>query len=320
MGGNYGRRNQDGGYQKSELAGGLAEHLLGLALEKRKLAADHIKHVYENVPQQYHKHIRLLSQKEKLWDKEFFLTDEQRKRGLQSYNGKTFVETYRPYVDVEGRIMEMIDIHNQQGRGYKLDTYAEQIGNHWVIECVFEGLNRKGQEVKTRDRAVIGFGGTGVDATNPIENATTSAVGRALAQAGYGCIGSGLTSFEDMFIGLSRQKALEELNEANRQSGERMSGASGRNEAGTSRTFGNGTGGQNDQTRTAQDDPVKAKNMLVRSLIDLTRGYEQGQLKNRISQLLKISFNGKFNSLDVGQLRLVEAHLKAELEHNQRVS
>ncbi|WP_059040647.1 hypothetical protein [Paenibacillus rubinfantis] len=321
MGGNYGRRqhhqNGDGGYQRTELAGGLAEHILGLALEKRKLAADHIKHVYDTVPQQYHKHIRLLSQKEKLWDKEFFLTDEQRKRGLQSYNGKTFVETYRPYVDVEGRITEMIDVHNEQGRGYKLDTYADQIGNFWVIECVFEGLNRRGQEVKTRDRAVIGFGGTGVDATNPIENATTSAVGRALAQAGYGCIGSGLTSFEDIFIGLSRQKALEELNAANRQSGER---SSGRNDGGNSRGASGGTQPGQPQNRNEQDDPANAKNLLVRNLIDLTKGFDQVYLKNRVSQLLKITFNGKFNSLDVGQLRLVEAHLKAELENNQRVS
>jgi hypothetical protein len=126
-----------------------------------------------------------------------------------------------------------------------------------------------------------------------------------------------------MFIGLSRQKALEELSEANRQSGERKSGASGANEGGTPRASSNGTGAQNgqDQSRTTvQDDPVKTKNMLVRSLIDLTRGYEQGYLKNRVSQLLKISFNGRFNSLDVDQLRLVEAHLKAELEQKQQVS
>ncbi|MCT1403111.1 hypothetical protein M4D81_29380 [Paenibacillus sp. p3-SID867] len=311
MAGNHGSRQHDGSEsQKKELSGGLADHLLGIALEKRKLAKDHIQQVYDSVPAKYHKHIRILSQKEKIWDKEFFLTDEQRRRGLHSYHSKTFVETFRPYVDVEGRITEMIDVHQEHDSGYTLETYADQIGTHWVIECVFDGLNKKGQQVKTRDRAVIGFGGTGVDATNPIENATTSAVGRSLAQAGYGCIGSGLTSFEDMFIDISRQKALEDLNN------ERKSRVMNQNDRGDVQDLDRDFSSTTKQT-SEPDDPVKMKNSLINQLINLTKGFDQTYVKNRIPQLLKVTFNGRFNSLEVGQLRLVEMYFKQEIEDQQ---
>lgn len=313
--GNY-RNNYQDGPAKRLLDGPLAERLVKQAVEERQRAMEHIEDVYKTVPELYHKHIRLLSQKQKLYDAEFELTNEQRSKGIQSYKGKTFVEIFRPYFDVEGRIQEMIDVHAEQGTGYRLDTYAEQIGSAWVIECVFEGLNKKGQPVKTRDRAVIAFGGSGVDSTNPIENATTSAVGRSLAQAGFGIVGSGLSTVEDIAIAYTRQKALEALkNGCSDASGDDGEGvpASGQN--------GSGQGRTEHQTRSSnsqrQEDPAKLKNELVKRLIDMTKGMNPSQLKNKVSMWLKITWNGKFNSLDVGQLRLIEKHLKAERQKQE---
>ncbi|AGA60117.1 hypothetical protein Theco_4121 (plasmid) [Thermobacillus composti KWC4] len=317
--GGYRNNNYQDGAPRRQLDGPLAERLMKQALEERQRAIEHIEDVYKTVPDQYHKHIRLLSQKQKLYDAEFELTNEQRSKGLQSYKGKTFVEIFRPYFDVEGRITEMIDVHEKHGSGYRLDTYAEQIGPSWVIECVFEGLNKKGQPVKTRDRAVIAFGGSGVDSTNPIENATTSAIGRALAQAGFGIVGSGLSTVEDIAIAYTRQKALEAMKNGSVDQddadnvGEGAQRSVGGHQTGRTRSDNESrSGGQQ-----RQDDPARLKNDLVRRLIDMTKGMNPAQLKNRVSMWLKITWNGKFNSLEVGQLRLIEEHLKAERQKQE---
>ncbi|MFD2614653.1 hypothetical protein [Paenibacillus gansuensis] len=366
-----GNRNYD---QNPYLAGEEGQRLVETAKEKKKHAHDAILKVYELVPPEFHKHIRLLSQKEKLIDKQFTLTEEHKGFGLQSYYGKTYVETFKPYFDVEGRIEQMIAVHKEHSAKYTLDTYPEQINDSWVITCEFEGLNKLGQPFKTKERAIIGFGGSGVDASNPIENASTSAVGRALSHGGYGNIGSGLSSFEDIYIAMSRQKALEKLQNERKPSGsvgsESVKGNSdsqGRGEQASGQTGGQGVhgrGGQqmqgrsqssqgsghtpsagnrsqtqqqhsqsqsgrsNDQpnagngqrqdnSKQEEQDLHKNKTVLVGRLMKMSEGWPQADLKAKVSQWLNFNWNGRFNALDAGQLRLVEEHMKEEIRNSQ---
>lgn len=344
------------------LAGEERERLLKVALDKRLLAHDHIEAVYLAVSSVYHKHIRLLSTKEKIFDKQFSLDAECRKCGLHSYYGKTYVETFRPYVDVEGRITQMIDVHKEHGATYTLDTYAEQIHDHWVMTCSFEGLNKNGQPYKTKERANIGFGGTGVDATNPIENASTSAVGRALSHGGYGNIGSGLSSFEDIYIAVTRQKAMDAL-KGNKGKDDQIPGneqPNGQNPAGNG---SQGAGSQqqgraqqqsqgssqqtpsqssrsqsqqqaqshtnhpNDQNSSSagqrtgnqpdEKELRKEKNKLVGILMDATKSWAKTDLKNKVQSWLQVTWDGRFNNLDLDQLRTVQGRLNAERSNMQ---
>lgn len=348
------------------LAGEDGQRLVALAKEKKQHAHDSILKVYELVPSEFHKNIRLLSQKEKLIDKQFDLTGEQKAYGLQSYYGKTYVETFKPYFDVEGRIEHMIAVHKEHDKSYTLDTYPEQIHDYWVMTCVFEGLNKHGQPFKTKERAVIGFGGTGVDASNPIENASTSAVGRALSHGGYGNIGSGLSSFEDIYMAISRKNALDKLQDDSKPvvtkgSGNgNVTGRSGNNGTQSREpqqtVQNNGRGGQQSQGRgqssqgreqapsagirsqsqqqsqgqsqsgrsagngypqegshQEEEDLRKKKTVLVGRVMKLSQDLPQADLKDRVSQWLNMNWNGRFNSLDLDQLRLVEEKMKAEL-------
>ena len=330
------------------LAGEDGEYVKRIALEKKRVAHASIQSVYDLVPSQFHKNIRLLSQKEKILDKQFNLTAEQRAHGLHSYYGKTYIETFRPYVDVEGRIEQMIDVHKNHGKSYELNIFPEQVGDCWVMVCVFDGLNKNGQSFKTKERAIIGFGAqSGVDSTNPIENASTSAVGRALSHGGYGNIGSGLSSYEDVYIAISKQKALEKLKNDGKESGgaegQRPTGQQPDNR-GSSQGRGNpsqGSGqqpqgsGQSSRSSNAnhsQQNPnanrstndrgqgqpnagqeeknrQKEKNKIVSRLMNGTQNWSKPELKNKVQTVIQQTWDGKFNSLSLEQLELLEERL-----------
>lgn len=331
----------------SYLAGEEGEYIVNLAREHKQRAHNVIESVYDLVPSHYHKHIRLLGQKEKIADKQFSLTRQHMEYGLRSYKGKTYVETFRPYVDVEGRIEQMIAVHKEHSASYELDIYPEQVGNMWVMTCHFSGLNKNGQAFKTKERSIIGFGASsGVDATNPIENASTSAVGRALSHGGYGNIGSGLSSYEDIYITMSRQKALENLKEETRGSDKlekRPNGNDGKtgNEPGrlaqgedsssrgsSQRSTGNGNSSQQqtqgDQSRPnngngnvegqgsagqSERDINREKNKLISRLMNNTENWNKEDLKSKVQNLIQANWDGKFNKLSFEQLQILDQQL-----------
>lgn len=290
-------RNDQAPNTRPFLAGSLSGKILGIAREKLKLSDDHIMSVYESVPKQYHSFIRLLPQKDLIWNQEFKLESEHYELGIVSYKGKTYVEKLIPYVTVEGRIKQMIDLHQLHGSGYVLDTYSEQIGECHVMVCSFKGLNINAQPVETKERAIISFNGTGVNTTNPIENASTSAVGRALLHAGYGMIGSGLSSSENSYVNhqsSSKQKTLDH-------------NAHVEGETKQNHCYNRQNSDDHDQSSADMED-------IIANVNRLTRGMSESYVKNTVSRLFKVTFKGQFNTLTIEQLKIIESHFLKELE------
>lgn len=108
-----------------------------------------------------------------------------------------------PYMRVAGLIKMARDEHRAAGFMLNIDASRfETIEGRMVCRAV---VNSAMLGTATGD-AEVKFGGTGVDATNPIENSQTSAVGRALTFLGYGLYGSSVASAEEVLAAMNSEE------------------------------------------------------------------------------------------------------------------
>ena len=126
------------------------------------------------------------------------------KRNIGSKTAPHFVETVMPYMTVAGRLKMMVDEHILHKAKYEIKAaqfiYAPDAK---TLLCRVEVHTMRG--VVTA-HAKVGIGGFGIDASNPYENAETSALGRALGFLGYGVLGTGIASFEEVFAATTAAK------------------------------------------------------------------------------------------------------------------
>lgn len=135
---------------------------------------------YESTPQEYHRFITLLNQKKKVGG---------------SKQNPIYAWIKKPYMRVDGRVR----MAREEG---PLDVHTEPIGIFGkpairAIVCTVRGKATGTSEIK--------FSGLGVDSTNPIENAETSAVGRALGNLDYGTLG-GIAPAEEVEQAIEQQE------------------------------------------------------------------------------------------------------------------
>lgn len=148
-----------------------------------------------STPEQYRGFITLIS---------------QNKRVGGSKASPLYATIRLPYMTVDGRVKMARDEHREEG--FKLlfsDPEFFTVGNETCckITVVSDLLGR------ASDVSPVRFGGSGVDASNPIENAVTSALGRALGGLGYGLFGTGIASADEVLASMSdemRQRAQPE--------------------------------------------------------------------------------------------------------------
>ncbi len=108
------------------------------------------------------------------------------------------------YVTVPQRIQEA---HHAESwtPGYSiLSTDFLEVNKVWLCRVVIDVAGKP-----FIGHASVNFGGKGADATNPLENAETSALGRALGFAGFGSIES-IASAEEVIAARSRAEVYGE--------------------------------------------------------------------------------------------------------------
>jgi hypothetical protein len=101
-----------------------------------------------------------------------------------------------PYMGVDGRVKMATDDHRAMGESIVIQTAfeVEPLSNQLLCRAMVTSTMLGSVTAHAR----VFLGGDGVDATNPLENAETSAVGRALGFLGYGLYGTGMASAEEI--------------------------------------------------------------------------------------------------------------------------
>jgi hypothetical protein len=159
----------------------------------------------KRIPPEYHDFLVLIEQSKVIANKELKLDAELEKLGVFTYKGRTFVKIATPYMSVDGRLAMFADAHKEAGKTYKITSNLPALAEHMLntgmrpspdvpvivwIDSELYGL----LEGESR----IFWDQSGAHSTNPLEVAKTSALGRAIAQAGIGLIGTGIASAEEV--------------------------------------------------------------------------------------------------------------------------
>lgn len=153
-----------------------------------KEAADTVRQAFED-NKGYEKYIKLLPQSKNVGTK----------------NNSMYIQFDVPYMTVEGRVRMCVDEHIKNKTKFKITPASfEQAPDGKTMICRVTVESLRGTVTGT---AKVGLNGGGVDATNPYENAETSALGRALGFLGYGSLGEGIASYEEVTIAMSDEAA-----------------------------------------------------------------------------------------------------------------
>lgn len=128
----------------------------------------------------------------------FITLISQNKRVGGSKQSPLYATIRLPYMDVDGRVRMAMDEHREAGAMISVDTTFETVdGKLMCVAVVTSALIGSAKGVSE-----VKYGGTGVDASHPFENAQTSAIGRALGFLGYGLYGTGIASAEEVLAAM----------------------------------------------------------------------------------------------------------------------
>jgi hypothetical protein len=108
-----------------------------------------------------------------------------------------YAEVKTPYFTVDGRIKMAMDEHRDKGGTCELQTTFETEPHSGQLVCRATVRSTLFGQFTATARVFLGAR-AGANATNPLETGETSAVGRVLGFMGYGLVGSGIASAEEV--------------------------------------------------------------------------------------------------------------------------
>lgn len=156
--------------------------------EAIELAENTCRAAFDDTEKRYWKYLQLLP---------------QNKRVGGSDAAPWYAPIKLPYIKVDGRVRMAQDEHREKGEKLEIQTgYSEIAGISHFYAHIESGIYGS-----TTAHARVFIDGRGVDKTNPVENAETSAVGRALGFFGYGLLGSGVASAEEVLGAMTEREA-----------------------------------------------------------------------------------------------------------------
>jgi hypothetical protein len=120
----------------------------------------------------------------------------QKKVG-ESRGQPLYAEVRTPYFTVDGRVKMALDEHRALGGTFELQTTFEVEPHSGQLVCRATVRSTLLGQFTATARVFLGAR-SGVNASNPLENGETSAVGRVLGFMGYGLVGSGIASAEEV--------------------------------------------------------------------------------------------------------------------------
>lgn len=169
------------------------------AMEKGKKIIEEAKIRYEQakkqIPAEYHEFVVLLPQNVKVSQTQVDIDSHASELGFFATKNGTYVSVSYPYMAVNGRVKMARDDHRKAGKLLHFNEPAiSNQGKSLSVTIESELLGK----ATGSSLIPLGENASGAERDNPLEVAETSAIGRALGFLGYGLIGTGIASAEEM--------------------------------------------------------------------------------------------------------------------------
>jgi len=182
-------------------------------LAKIKANKERNEAILASIPDQYRVYVQYIERNVQVAKNTIELDKTLKDNGMFHYKDGTYLKMSTVYFTVAGRIAMLTDYCNEKDLELIISpSEFIAVNNLWYCQKTVTVLDQGKIVKQSTGLASVGFGGTGVDKTNPLENAETSALGRAIGFLGIGQA-EWLATADEVNDAVSRQEQAKQSNE-----------------------------------------------------------------------------------------------------------